>query len=364
MMENRLHENLEALDLDAMNSLIFGTSKDETPESVIPFTELELELIHAIQADPRGSWASIGAGLGVNATTAARRWQEISSSGRAWVLGYSIEVVPVVAYLWLGCDPKLIDRIGARLCLERHVYLIERVDGQYDYFLGVSATTAAGLDRLIAEVAGIPGVREVSTNLCLRVLHDGSSWVPGILANRAPARIAEVLERTTPTPTRASATELAIVSALGGDGRATFGAIATRIGMTESTVRRHLHRLIDANQVRLRCDISQQAAGWPISMVLIAEVDGDAVGFGQAVAGWAATRLISVTSGPGRLTMLFWLRSPADGYLLQERLRQQGQTIQIVAAAIGLRPLKRMGWLFGPSGATSGYVPMGIYSGR
>lgn len=358
-----VQENLKPMELEAAKSLIFGKSTSVTQESVIPFTELELELIHALQANPRGSWTHIGSELGVDASTVSRRWRTLRSSERAWILGYSIDMAPVVAYLWVGCAARMIDEVGARLCLENSVYLVERVDGKHDYFLGVTAATVHALDRLIARIAAFPGVATVASHLCLRVVHDGSSWVPGILNNKAPARIAEILERGGPPPRRVTRTEQAILTALGSDGRASFSRLAELSGLTESTVRRHLHELVDTNRVRLRCDISQRAAGWPMSMVIVIEIDRGAVEFAHIVSQWSATRLISVTSGPARLTMLFWLRSATDGYLLQERLQQQGQTVQIVEAAIGLRSLKRMGRLFDPNGAATGFVPLGLYSG-
>lgn len=100
-----------------------------------------------------------------------------------------------------------------------------------------------------------------------------------------------------------------------------------------------------------------------MSMVIVAEMGRGAVESAHIVSRWSATRLISVTSGPARLTMLFWLRSATDGCLLQERLQNQGQSVQIVEAAIGLRSLKRMGRLFDPNGAATGFVPLGLYSG-
>lgn len=99
------------------------------------------------------------------------------------------------------------------------------------------------LPRLIARIAAYLGVVTVASHLCLRVVHDGSSWVPGILNNKVPSRIAKILERGGPPPRRVTRTEQAILPALGRDGRASFSRLAELSGLTESTVRRHLHEL-------------------------------------------------------------------------------------------------------------------------
>ncbi|WP_241196675.1 AsnC family protein, partial [Streptomyces sp. ADI95-17] len=41
------------------------------------FSELDLALVDALQAAPRAPWSRIGRALGVDATTAARRWERL-----------------------------------------------------------------------------------------------------------------------------------------------------------------------------------------------------------------------------------------------------------------------------------------------
>lgn len=53
------------------------------PESgTEPLSEAELELIDALQINPRASWVDLGQATGSDPATAARRWQRLTGSGR------------------------------------------------------------------------------------------------------------------------------------------------------------------------------------------------------------------------------------------------------------------------------------------
>ncbi len=47
-------------------------------------SEVDLEIVHAVQVEPRASWATISATLEVSAATAARRWAALQDAGVAW----------------------------------------------------------------------------------------------------------------------------------------------------------------------------------------------------------------------------------------------------------------------------------------
>ncbi|MEV1043109.1 AsnC family protein, partial [Streptomyces sp. NPDC050204] len=60
----------------------------------------------ALQAAPRAPWSRIGRALGVDATTAARRWERLRANGLAWVSAYDSAKSATVAYVEVRCRPR------------------------------------------------------------------------------------------------------------------------------------------------------------------------------------------------------------------------------------------------------------------
>ncbi|WP_254716479.1 AsnC family protein [Actinomadura sp. WMMB 499] len=71
--------------------------------------ELDHQLVTALQTAPRADWRRIGAALGVDGSTAARRWARLSGAGLAWLACYPVAVEwvnPVVAFIEIDCSPN------------------------------------------------------------------------------------------------------------------------------------------------------------------------------------------------------------------------------------------------------------------
>ncbi|MFD0621799.1 Lrp/AsnC family transcriptional regulator [Streptomyces sanglieri] len=69
----------------------------------------------ALQAAPRAPWSRIGRALGVDATTAARRWERLRANGLAWVSAYDSAKSTTVAYVEVRCRPRALDSVGTAL---------------------------------------------------------------------------------------------------------------------------------------------------------------------------------------------------------------------------------------------------------
>ncbi|MDH6109724.1 DNA-binding Lrp family transcriptional regulator [Kitasatospora sp. MAP12-15] len=56
----------------------------ELHEQATILSEDDLALINALQLRPRASWTVLGAALGVDPVTVARRWNRLARRGEAW----------------------------------------------------------------------------------------------------------------------------------------------------------------------------------------------------------------------------------------------------------------------------------------
>src|SRR5689334_25352106 len=48
-------------------------------------TELDLEIVNALQINPRAEWSRIADALGLSGPTVARRWNTLAELGQAWI---------------------------------------------------------------------------------------------------------------------------------------------------------------------------------------------------------------------------------------------------------------------------------------
>ena len=342
--------------IDDVKSLIFGTGKDLEPDSVRQLTEPELELIHALQISPRASWSEVGHALGIDASTAARRWKRLEDRGQAWVMGYSDEQSGAVMYGRIKCNSSAILEVGAALAAAPWTFIVQRTDGRYDYFVAVALASATHADAFILTIAATRGVTDVAMVTLLHTFHDGTTWEPGVLTSPIPrdgfVEFSSERRRRTPLSDR----DRSLIDALGRDGRASFTELAAAAGISEATVRRRIGALQSEHRLHMRCDISQTAAGWPLTMLAMLAVDEDPAEFARSIVRRSETRLVVATTGDHHLLTQFWLRTPAEGYALQRRLWGTGRGVRAVDTVMITRQIKRMSRLFGPDGSAVGFV--------
>ncbi|WP_338700057.1 Lrp/AsnC family transcriptional regulator [Streptomyces sp. Q6] len=161
------------------------------PESAAAFEEADLALIDALQTDPRAPWTRIGPAVGIDATTAARRWARLEREGLAWITAYAGPATATVAYVELTCTPGELEELTARLVTLPWVFSAEHVVGDYDLFLSVAASDLPALGRRVSESIGrLPGVRATRTRLSMRLYQEGSGWKVRAMEPAGRARLA------------------------------------------------------------------------------------------------------------------------------------------------------------------------------
>ncbi|WP_345743978.1 Lrp/AsnC family transcriptional regulator [Streptomyces sp. ODS28] len=328
-------------------------------------SETDLALIEALQVQPRASWARVAEATGVDATTAARRWRRLSGQGLAWLTAYPLQRDFTVGYLDLACDPERLEEITDTLCGWSYVFHLERMTGDHQIFLGVAAADLAALDALVtARLPGLPGVRSVRAAVGTRIYREGGDWLPHALSSSQRSRlVTRSAGGPRPAPDALREDDRPLLRALGADGRRSCADLARLCGLSETTVRRRLGRMMRSRQLRFRCDVTQPLAGWPVSAayrigVPPQELDAAA----RALAALPHTRLCAAVTGTHNLLLLVWLRSPGECAPFEEQLLRRCPRAEIGRRELTLRAAKRMGRLLGADGRANGHVPLGLWA--
>ncbi|MEV4341980.1 Lrp/AsnC family transcriptional regulator [Streptomyces sp. NPDC049590] len=334
------------------------TALPDTPDGL---DETDLALVEALQLRPRAPWAQIAAVIGIDATTAARRWRRLSDSGLAWMTAYPAQHASVVGYVDLACAPGALDALTTELCGWGPVFSVERTTGDHSLFLGVAARDLSALDGFVTGRLGrLDGVRSVRLSVCTRVYREGSGWLVRALNERQRTHLAGGDSRTRARPGSGPLEgDRRLLRALGADARRGHAELARECGLSETTVRRRLGRMTAGGEVYLRCDLTQQLAGWPVIATFRITAPGPGTeAVAHALAGLPETRLCSSVTGPENLLLSAWLRSPADCLTLEERILHRHPGLRIGERSITLHTAKRMGRLLDRWGRARGHVPM------
>ncbi|MFF5471286.1 Lrp/AsnC family transcriptional regulator [Streptomyces achromogenes] len=323
-------------------------------DSALPHTpdgldETDLALVEALQLRPRAPWARIASVIGIDATTAARRWRRLTDGGLAWMTAYPAQHASVVGYVDLACAPGALDALTAELCHWGPVFSVERTTGDHSLSLGVAAYDLPSLDDFVTGRLGrLDGVRSVRLSICTRVYREGSGWLVHTLNERQRTHLTGGDRRTRPRRPGGGPHEgdRRLLRALGTDARRGYAELARECGLSETTVRRRLARMIAGGEVSIRCDLTQQLAGWPvIATFRIAAPGPGTEAVAHALAGLPETRLCASVTGPDNLLLSAWLRSPADCLTLEQRILHRHPGLRIGERSITLHTAKRMGRL-------------------
>ncbi|MCX4399458.1 Lrp/AsnC family transcriptional regulator [Streptomyces sp. NBC_01767] len=131
----------------------------------------------ALQAAPRAPWSRIGRALGVDATTAARRWERLRANGLAWVSAYDSAKSATVAYVEVRCRPRALDSVGAALAGMPWVFSVDETAGDFDLLASVVAADLPALGRSVhGLIGGLKGVRSTRTRLGITLYSEGGDW--------------------------------------------------------------------------------------------------------------------------------------------------------------------------------------------
>lgn len=322
--------------------------------------ETDLEIINALQVNPRATWQEVGRVLGLDATTVARRWARLRDDGAAWVSCQPLfRSEPALAFVEIAARPGKILQVAETLARDPEAMTVDISAGARDVLVTVSCADATHLSWYLLERLGaVTGTASVRSHLIVRAYTEASRWRLRSLTSEQsqqllPKRVAE------PAAVVLQESDAEIVAALSADGRAPVKEVARAVGASESTVRRRLGRLVEAGLVRLRCELARELTGWPVSAWFFARVPPDRLDAAATALGrLPEVRAVLSAAGPYNLLLAVWLRSVRDGQRLETQAMQQLPYVELVDRSVVIRPYKLAGRLLDPRGYSVGTVPL------
>ncbi|MFD0509797.1 Lrp/AsnC family transcriptional regulator [Streptomyces aureus] len=151
-----------------------------TQDSMHALDHVDQALVHALQIAPRAGWARIGAALGMDAVTVARRWNRLTDTGAAWISCHPAPAMATsgqgcLAFVEVDCANGSLPSVARELAEERHVSAVAHVSGDRDLLLTVMAPDQVALTRWVTHRLGsMDGIVTTRTHLASTVYAEGA----------------------------------------------------------------------------------------------------------------------------------------------------------------------------------------------
>jgi DNA-binding Lrp family transcriptional regulator len=328
-------------------------------------------LVCALQVSPRASWSDVGAALGISGVTAARRWRRISEDGTAWVTtapGMARWAERCLAYVEIDCAPAKRPEVAAQLAQHEFVVTAEITTGSADILVTVAAADLATMSHyLLDHLGSMDSILRTRARIATKIYTEGSGW----RLVELDASALRTLERSRPEvdPTAAPADPMAmtpdgqlIARLLSVNGRASYAELAAATGLSPTTVRRHVNRLLGAGILLPRTDMAAELSGSPVQVYLWGDAPVDELpATARTLTQLRQVRLCATVSSAPSLVVCAWLRTVEEVHRLELTIARQLPHLRIVDRLIVLRTVKRMGRLVDSQGRAVGVVPISIW---
>ncbi|WP_372344439.1 Lrp/AsnC family transcriptional regulator [Streptomyces sp. KL116D] len=330
--------------------------------------DLDQALVHALQIAPRAGWARIGAAIGVDPVTVARRWSRLTEAGAAWVGCHPAPALAesgqgCLAFVEVDCANGRLSGVARELMAEPHVIGVEHVSGGRDLLLTVLAPRLSALTHWVTHRLGsLAGIVATRTHLSSTVYTEGSRWRLRALDAAQIARLAGTAQTRADAPVF-ELTELdrALLAELSVDGRAGHRALAERCGTSPDTVRRRVNRLFASGMAQTRCEVARPLSEWPVSLILWCRAaPAELRAVAEQVTGAREVRLCAGVIGRHNLKVIAWVRSIDDAQRFEVRLAERVPALTVDDRAVALWPMKLNGHLLDERGYRTGAVPIDV----
>lgn len=257
---------------------------------------LDRELIHALQADGRASYASLAAQVGVTEKIVRGRVNALRATGAIDIttvtdpgaLGY--RYVSLVGIRATGAGSLL---IATRLAHLDGIDYVVVTTGRYNLLVEVFSRTLADLRELVdARIQALPGVTGVEVYPYLSLPCQGGAFATvRAKPKRKRGRCEPVAEL--------DAIDKAIVGRLNADGRESFRTVGAALSISETQVRRRVARMQDAGALRIMAIANPRSLGFEVMAMLGVDCAPPAstVDVAEALSDLASVTCVAICAG-------------------------------------------------------------------
>ncbi|WP_313812807.1 Lrp/AsnC family transcriptional regulator [Glutamicibacter sp.] len=329
-------------------------------DRVQEFSEEELELINTLQIAPRISWVDAGRILGRHPTTLAHRWEQLRSTGAAWItahiLGDPREMV--VTFHDVRCIPSERQRVAEALCSIEEIATVDECSWKKDFMLTVFSPSSGWVHRnLTPQLDAIPGILQHQTAYSTALHADARAWTVGALSRTQIQQLRSLAKHQRSGSSSLPANFADILRILAQDGRSTAKEIADATGLSLTTARRRLQRILDSSALAIRCDVAQAPAGYPMACHWYTRLPADQHSeAAKILRQFGALRLCASITGPSNFMFMFWIRNAAEVGDIERMLASRLPELQIAESTVISHIAKRMGWRLSEQGTATGEV--------
>ena len=328
-------------------------------------SELDLEIVNALQINPRADWSRVGDVLDLSGATVARRWNALAEEGLAWITpspGPRYLSAGWSAFIQLSSVPGEHEALIRRLCAEPAFGTVSLVSGPHDLFVDCFASSHEELMAIVTgSFADLPGVTRREVVFVTQLYRHASEWRSGTLE---PAR-ARLMAKESVAPPPAYAPDrldASLLEELAADGRASWAELGAACGVSPQTARRRVERFLASGYMTMRCDtsVSVQQGLREVSLSLnVPATHVDSIG--KYFAGLPGCRLSAQVLGAQNLVVTLWVRDylEVQGHERELAARAPGSTV--VSRQAVVRTYKRLGHLLDESGRSRGVVPLPLW---
>lgn len=319
--------------------------------------EEDLQLVDAVQLNPRASWEKIGATIGLSAVTAGRRWRQLGASGAAWTGSTLGSGLFRGGFAEILCRPGTTEAVAAALCDMPDVITVGRSIGSFDlYAITVSPLPVPVSEALMNRLADLPV--DLLRVQMYTVVYGGPDWRLSVL-NRSQS---DQMRQESMRLMRRSAVDdmdRRLFTALFADARRTFVDLAGDLGSSPQAVRRRLEQMQHRGQIAFRADLARPLAGWPLAALLwIAAPDEQVHEIGRWLAACSENRFCARVVSASNLVVIVNVRLPDHLATLVLDLASKYPQAKLIEQRMILRLLKVHGRVLDQQGRSTRVVPV------
>jgi DNA-binding Lrp family transcriptional regulator len=238
--------------------------------TLVAVDETGQRIIAELQVNGRASWTEIAEREGISVAAVARRGQQLLASG-----AIRIGVLPRHSILQdqgglsdirIVCAPGKQFEVAEALIDVPNLRFLALVTGKYDLIGELSSRIDGGAHvRQIQAIQGIPGVERCVSNPHMHAYKWSQRWLRQTLGDHLPE---PAPEREPCDGAHIDDVDRQIIDAMANDGRISLRAVAERLSLNESTVRRRFEILTNCGCLEVITLVSAHAVGYEAETLL------------------------------------------------------------------------------------------------
>lgn len=331
---------------------------------------LDLEIVDALQRDPRAGWATIGRLVDRSEVSVARRWDRLRHDGLAWT---GIALHPAAsqgAFIEICCSHENLAFVIEGLSAYPDVITVGMTTGDFNLYCIVLGVSLSGiLNRIYNDIEELRKCERTRINLFHQIT-GGVDWrqeivglTPHTHGSHPPAEVLEEFrdlhQSIGITPQTPSASYRRLFLALGSDARRPLNQLAGELGVTTSTVKRMITQLQARRQIVFRCDVARPHFDYPISTVLSLKTPPEcAEELAFRIGGLKETRFCASVASTANVIVVAGLRSLVEGEQFTAKIALMGIPTEIVSRSICTTMAKVYGQILDHEGRALRQVPV------